>query len=159
MVVFAVGGTSLCEIIQVFERHTFESVPIYQRMEAIDSYNDFLTGSFGESINFLTLKRPGVAFPYEQRRNSVLFDDDRNRALKQSNGNNQMVLILDPQKNPLCAHEWTGLQPDPLPRSQKGPRLNRTSRQCNGSDGSDFMVIHRLRPIPRPHNSHHAWSR
>ena len=62
-----------------------------------------VTGSFGGSIPFLTLERLGVAFPYEQRRNSVLFDDDRNRALKQSNGNDQMVLIFDPQENPLRA--------------------------------------------------------
>jgi len=141
-------------------------------MEAIDSSNDLvengnqlidffirpLTGQFRGSISFLTLERPGVAFPYEQRSNSVLFDDDRNRALKQSNRNDQMVLILDPQENPFRTHEWTSLEPDSLPRSQKGPRLNRTSGQRNGSDRSDFMVIHWLRPIRRPHNSYHAWS-
>jgi hypothetical protein len=93
----------------------------------------------------------------KQRGYSVFLDDDRNGALKQSNGNDQMVLILDPQENPLRAHEWTSLHPDPLPRTQERPRLNRTSIQRNGSDGSDLMVFHWLRPIPRPYNSYNAW--
>ena len=70
-----------------------------------------------------------------------------------------MVFILYPQKNPLRTHEWTSLEPDSLPGSQKGPRLNRTSRQCDGSDGSDFKVIDRLRPIARAYNSYDAWGR
>ena len=43
------------------------------------------------------------------------FDDNRDGALEQSNGNNQVVLILDTQENTLRAYEWTSLQPDPLP--------------------------------------------
>jgi hypothetical protein len=38
----------------------------------------------------------GVTLTQEQWRNSVFFDDDRDGAIKQSNGNHQMVLILYP---------------------------------------------------------------
>jgi hypothetical protein len=171
---FAVGGqAALPNCTDFLSAMLFERVPIYgpwkqstPKTTLVDNSNQLIystsdravTGSFGGSISFLTPERLGVAFPYEQRRNSIFLNDDRDGALKQSNGNDQMVLILDPQENPLRTHEWTSLQPDPLPRSQKGPRLNRTSGQRNGSDGSDFMVIHWLRPIPRPHNSYHAWS-
>ena len=169
----AVGGKPFVRLYRFLERHAFREGAHLRAIEAIDSKNDLVekgsqliystsdravTGSFAGSISVLTLERLGVAFSYEQWRNNVLFNDDRDGTLKQSNGNDQMVLILDPQENPLRTHEWTSLQPDPLPRSQKGPRLNRTSGQRNGSDGSDFMVIHWLRPIPRPHNSYHAWS-
>jgi hypothetical protein len=55
-----------------------------------------------------------VTLAEKQRGNSIFLDDDRNGALKQSNGNDQMVLILDPQENALRSHKWTGLQADPL---------------------------------------------
>ena len=56
-----------------------------------------------------------MALAEKQWGNRIFLDDDRNGALKQSNGNDQMVLILDPQENALRAHKRTGLQPDPLP--------------------------------------------
>ena len=139
---FAVGGKTFAKLYRFFGRCAFRK-----------------GAQFTGHGNNRLLERPSVEFPYEQRLNSVLFDNDRNRTLEQSNGNDQMVLILDPQKNPLRTHEWTSLESDPLPRSHIGPRLNRTSRQRNGSDGSDFMVIHWLRPISGPCNSYNAWSR
>src|SRR5690242_8269936 len=70
-----------------------------------------------------------------------------------------MVLILDPQENSLRPHEWARLYPDPLARFQKRPRLNRASRQRNGSDGSNLVILHWLRPIPGPYHPHEAWGR
>ena len=45
-----------------------------------------------------TLERR-VTLSEKQRGNCVFLDDDRNRTLKQSNSNDQMVLIFDPQEN------------------------------------------------------------
>ena len=69
-----------------------------------------------------------------------------------------MVLIFDPQENPLRAHKGTSLQPDPLTRFQERPRLNSTSGERNSSDGVDFSVVHGLRPISPPYNSYNTWS-
>jgi hypothetical protein len=56
-----------------------------------------------------------VTFAEKQRGNSIFLDDDRNGALKQSNGNDQMILILDPQEDALRSYKWTCLKADPLP--------------------------------------------
>ena len=107
------GGRPFDKLYRFLSATLFERVPIYGRWkqstprttlvengnQLIDFYSTSdraVTGSFGGSISVLTLERLGVAFPYEQWRNNVLFNDDRNGTLKQSNGNDQMVLILDP---------------------------------------------------------------
>jgi hypothetical protein len=56
-----------------------------------------------------------VTLAEKQRSHSIFLDNNRNGALKQSNGNDQMVLILDPQENALRSQKWTSLQADPLP--------------------------------------------
>jgi hypothetical protein len=56
-----------------------------------------------------------VTFAEKQWSHSIFLDDDRNGALKQSNGNDQMVLILDPQENTLRSYKWTSLKAYPLP--------------------------------------------
>lgn len=50
----------------------------------------------------LTLVRC-VVFSEKQRGNSLFLDDDRNGALQQSDGNDEVTLVLDPQENSLRA--------------------------------------------------------
>jgi hypothetical protein len=87
-----------------------------------DSIRNFKRTEVGSSMDsmdreFLTPKQLRVTFAEKQRGNSIFLDDDRNGALKQSNRNDQMVLILDPQENALRPHKWTCLKADTLPRS------------------------------------------
>jgi hypothetical protein len=67
-----------------------------------------------------------------------------------------MPCIFHPQENPLGAGKWARLQPNSLARLQERPRLNWPSRQGNGSDGRDFGLINRLRPIRWSYEPHNA---
>jgi hypothetical protein len=94
----------------------------------------------------------------KQRGNRVFFDDDRNSALKQRNGNDQMIVILDPQEDPLRTCQGTGLESYPLPHSQERPWLDRTSSKRNRSDGGYLCFVDGFCPISTSHNAYNTRS-